>query len=130
MKTKPLIVCGIVAVMVVAYAISTASNLRHRAKANRTVAALKSLSLERLTTAAHGFARDHKVNDRAVTLGSLLSAGYLRPEDVRGLEGEDVSISLTANETTPSAVLVRVRESNRFDVVLRSDGSIAMEARR
>jgi hypothetical protein len=86
--------------------------------------------LERLTTAAHGFARDHKVNDRVVTLGSLLSAGYLRPEDVRGLEGEDVSISLTANETTPSAVLVRVRESNRFDVVLRSDGSIAMEARR
>jgi len=130
MKTKRLIIYGVVGVLVIGYVISIASNLRHRAKANRTVAALKSLPLERLTTAAHTFARDRKVNDSTVTLGSVVSAGYLRPEDLRGLEGEDLIISLTANETTPSAVLIRVRDSDRFDVVLRADGSIAMEARR
>ena len=96
----------------------------------RTVAALQSVSVERLTTAARNFARDQKITDSTVTLRSLLSAGYLRQEDVPGLREQDVTILLTANETTPSEALIRVRASDGSDIVLLADGSIINMARR
>jgi hypothetical protein len=130
MKTKRVIIYGLLAALVIAYAIAIVPNFRRRAEWERTVAALKSLPLERLSTAARTFARDHKVNDSTVPLGSLLSAGQLRPEDLRGLKGEDATISVTAKETTPSEPLIRVRTSDGSDIVLMADGSIARMRRR
>src|SRR4051794_36315448 len=118
------IVLGVIAAVVVAYVISILPNLRHRAEWRRTVAALQSVPRERLSTAARNFARDQKVTDSTVPLLSLLSAGYLRQEDVQGLGEQDVAISLRANETTPSEVLIRVRASDGSAIVLLVDGSI------
>ena len=130
MKRKHIIVLAATVALVVAYVISILPNLRHRTEWRRTVAALQSVSVERLRTAARSFARDQKLSDSAVPLRSLLSAGYLRPEEVRNLEGKDVAISLTANETTPSEALIRVRASGGSDIVLLGDGSIQEMARR
>lgn len=130
MKKKRIIVLGVLAALVVVYVISILPNFRHRAEWNRTVAALQSVPVERLNTAARTFARDQKVTGTTVPLRHLLSAGYLRPEDVRGLEEKDVAISLTAKETTPAEALIRVRASDGSDIVLMADGSIQKMARR
>jgi hypothetical protein len=130
MKTKRIIILAVIAVLLVVYVVSILPNFRHRAEWKRTVAALQSVSVERLSTAARRFARDQKVGGTTVPLRSLLSAGYLRPEEVRGLEGRDVSIWLTANETTPEAAVIRVRASDGSDVVLLADGSIQKLVRR
>ena len=86
--------------------------------------------MERLSIAARSFARDKNVTDGTVPLRSLLSAGYLRQEGVRGLAEQDVTISLTANETTPSQALIRVRASDGSDIVLLADGSTQRMTRR
>lgn len=130
MKTKHLIILGVLAVLVAAYTISIIPNFRHRAEWKRTVAALQALSHERIQGAAQAFARDRKISDGLVSLRELVSGGYLRPEDLRGLEEKDVTVSLTADETTPSAVWIRVRASNGSDIVVMADGSIQQTARR
>src|SRR5690242_9833797 len=129
MKTKRIIILGVIAALLAVYVISILPNFRHRAEWKRTVAVLQSVSVERLSTAARNFARDQKVTDRTVPLRSLLSAGYLRQEDVPGLR-EDVAISLPGNGTTPSGALIRVRASDGSDIVLLADGSIQKMARR
>ena len=130
LKTKHLIILGVLAVLVAAYTISIIPNFRHRAEWKRTVAALQALSHERIQGAAQAFARDRKISDGLVSLWELVSGGYLRPEDLRGREEKDVTVSLTADETTPSAVWVRVRASNGSDIVVMADGSIQQTARR
>ena len=130
MKTKRIIILPVIAALLAVYVISIVPNFRHRAEWRRTVAALRCVPVERFSTAARSFARDRKVSERAVPLRSLLSAGYLRPEEVRDLEGKDVTISLTASETTPSDALIRVRASDGSDIVLLADGSIQQMAAR
>ena len=123
-KNKRLIIPGVLALLVIAYIISIVPNFRRQAERKRTVAALQKLSYDRVETAVQAFARDRKSNDSDVPLRDLVSAGYLRAEDIRGLEDGDVTVSLTASETNPSAVLIRVRTSDGSDMVLLADGSI------
>ncbi len=129
-KSKRLIIVGVVAALVAAYAISIIPNSRHRAEWKRTVAGLQALSHKRIQEAAQAFARDRKISGGAVSLRDLVSGGYLRPQDLRGLEEKDVTISLTADETMPSAVWIRVRASGGSDIAVMADGSIQTIARR
>jgi hypothetical protein len=129
-KTKRLLILGILAALVVAYVVSLVPGFRHRAEWERTVAALQSLPHERLEAAVHAFARDRKGGDSAVPLRKLVSGGYLRLEDIRGLEERDVTISLTARENTPSAVWICVHASDGSDIVVMADGSIQKVPRR
>jgi Flp pilus assembly protein CpaB len=129
-KTKRIIILGVVAALAAAYTISIIPNFRHRAEWKRTVAALQALSHERVQAAAQAFARDRKISEGAVSLRDLVSGGYLRPEDLPGLEEKNVTVSLTADETKPSAIWVRVRASDGSDIVVMADGSIQQTARR
>lgn len=130
MKTRGITFLVIIAALLVVYAISILPNFRHRAEWRRTVSALQGVSVDRLSAAAHSFANDKQVTDTTVPLHSLVSAGYLRPEEVRNLDGKNVTISLTANHVTPSEALIRVRASDGSDIVLSADGSIQKMARR
>ena len=97
MKKKRLLIFGVLAALAVAYIASAVPNFRHRAEWNRTVAQLRSLPLDRLTTAIQTFVRDRKTTDSAVPLRELMSGGYLRAEEVGGLADRDVSVSLVAD---------------------------------
>jgi hypothetical protein len=130
MKKKRLIIYGVLAALVVAYIVCIIPNFRHRAEWERTVSALQGLSHERVERAVQTFARDRKTTGRAVPLRELVSGGYLRAEDIRGLEGRDVTVSLSADETTPQLVWIRVLASDGSDIVVLADGSIQKVARR
>jgi type II secretory pathway component PulM len=127
MKNKRPIILGALGVLVIAYIISILPNLRHRSEWKQTVKALQSLSRDRIDTAVQSFARDRKANNSvvptAVPLRELVSDGYLGAEDIRGLEARDVTVSLTVDETTPSAIWIRVRAADH-DTALMADGSI------
>jgi hypothetical protein len=124
MKSKRLIICGVLAALVVAYVVSIIPNFRHRAEWKRTVAALQSLPHDRLATAVQSFKRDRKPTDSTVALHELVAGGFLRAEEVRGLEGRDVTVSLSADETTPEMILIRVHSTVGFDIALMADGSV------
>jgi hypothetical protein len=126
-KNKRPIILGALAVLVIAYIISIIPNLRHRSEWKQTVKALQSLSRDRIVTAVQSFARDRKAKNSvvptAVPLRELVSGGYLGAEDIRGLEGRDVTVSLNVDETTPSAIWIRVRAADH-DIALLADGSV------
>lgn len=128
MKTKHLIILGILAVLVIAYIIAIVPNFRRHAERKKTVTALQSLSWDRVETAVQAFTRDRKASvsaqPAAVPLRDLLSGGYLRAEDIRGLEDRDVTVSISADETTPQMIWIRVRPTVGNDICLMADGSV------
>src|SRR5437899_3238841 len=124
MKKKRLIIVGVLAALVVAYIVSIIPNFRHRAEWKQTVAALQSLPHDRMDAAVQAFKRDRKTTESTVPLRDLVSGGYLLAEDIRGLEERDVTVSLSAGETSPQMVLIRVRASDGSDIVALADGSI------
>ena|SRR3989442_285649 len=127
MKNKRPIILGALGVLVIAYIISTIPNLRHRSEWKQTVKALQSLSRERIDTAVQLFARDRQAKNSvvptAVPLSELVSGGYLGSEDIRGLEGRDVTVSLATDETRPQKIWIRVRAAD-YDTALMADGSV------
>ena len=129
-KTKRLIILGVLTALVIGYVISIIPNFRHRAEWKRTVAALQSLPHDRIKAAAQAFIRDRKATDSAVPLRELVSGGYLRAEDDRDLADRDVSVSLAADKTTPQAIWIRVRAADGSDIVMLADGSIQRVTRR
>lgn len=129
MKNQRIIISGVLATLVVAFIVSIIPNLRHRTEWERTVTALKSLPHDRLGTAVQSFKRDRKPTDSTVPLRELVSGGYLRAADIRGLEERDVTVSLSADETSPQMVLISVRASDDSEIALLADGSIQKMAR-
>jgi hypothetical protein len=123
-KKKRLIILGVLAALVAAYIVSIIPNFRHRAERRRVVAALQSVPHDRLNTAVQSFKRDRKPTDSTVPLRELVSGGYLRAEDIRGLEDRDVTVSLSADETMPQMILIRVHSTDGFDIALMADGSV------
>jgi hypothetical protein len=124
MKKKRLIILGIFAVLVIAYVGSIYSKFRRRTEFKQTLAALQSLSPDRIRSAAQAFARDRKPADTTVPLRDLVVAGYLRPDDTHGLEMRDATISLSADESEPDTVWIRIRTGGELDIVVLADGSI------
>ncbi len=127
-KTKRLVIFGVLALLGVAYIICIIPNFRRQAERERTVAALQGLSRDRLGTAVETFARDRKASGgvvpATVPLQELVSVGYLRTNDIRGLEGRDATVSLSSVETDPQTVLIRVRASDGSTIALMADGSV------
>ena len=130
MQNKRLIILGVLAALVLAYIVSIIPNFRHRAEWKRTVAALQSLPYDRMNAAVQAFKRDRKTTASTVPLRDLVSGGYLREDEILGLEERDATVSLSADETNPQTVWIRVRANDGFDIVVLGDGSIQKVARR
>ena len=128
MKRKHLIIVSVCIVLVGAYAISVAPNFRHRSEWNRTVKTLQSLSRERVQAAVQGFARDRKAGGKplpaAVALQDLVSGGYLRADEVSGLNGAQATVTLDADESAPSMIWIRVQFPDGCSFAELADGSI------
>ena len=129
MKTKRSIIVGVLAGLIIAYVISIAPGVRQRFDNERTVAALRNLSHERVEKAVEAFSRDQKARDgrvpSVVSLRELVSAGHLHVEDIRGLEGRDATVSVAANASS-SLIWVRVSSGDGFDIVRTVDGGIGL----
>jgi len=63
----------------------------------------------------------------SVTLRDLAGAGYISADDVRSLDGAEVTFYPTVTNATPQAVLVRVRMSDGSEIVALADGSVQEE---
>ena len=81
----------------------------------------------KLMLAVQKFSQDQKAHARvvpaAVSLRELVSSGYFVPEDVRAFDGMEVTISLTADETRPQDILIRVRLPDGTVLAGMADGS-------
>lgn len=64
-----------------------------------------------------------------VPLQELVASGHLRPEAITGLTGYQAFVFLSADETSPSSVLVRVAGPDHLQIVLLTDGSILKSRR-
>jgi hypothetical protein len=125
MKTKHRIVVAAAIALVALCVVSIIPNIRHHSEIEAVTAALKALPVERLARATQTFSRERGTNRNEVPLRDLISGGYLRAEDVGGLQNKDVSVALASSDGNPSAVLVRVKLlTGRNDVALLGDGSI------
>src|SRR5213596_120562 len=65
-KSKWIIILGVLAVVGITYTISIIPNFRHRSQWNQTVRALRSLPQARVQSALEAFVRDEKAQGRAV----------------------------------------------------------------
>jgi len=87
-----------------------------------------SVAAEKIVAAAQAYARDLAAKGVAVpssvNLKELAAKGLLNHADVRGFDGMEVTISLTAGETHPSEVLMRARLQDASEIVLLADGSV------
>jgi hypothetical protein len=124
MKTKQFIVGGLLAVLVIGCVVVGFQRWRTRAEWERTVEALRRLPLDRVATAIEAFARDRKPTGESVPLQELISGGYLRTEDIQGLEGQEATVALPVDEATPQRIWIRVRVSDGSPISVLGDGSI------
>ena len=81
-----------------------------------------------ILAAAQSYAVDLRLHGQVVpatvALHDLMAKGLLRPDDVSGFSGMDVSVSLTANASQPHDVLMRVRMQDGSQIVVWTDGSV------
>jgi hypothetical protein len=133
-KAKRLIILGVLTAPVVGYIISMIPNFRARADEKEIVSALQSLPRARFIAAVQLFAHEHNADSSvfpgSVVLSELLSGGYLRTQEVAGLERRDASISLPIDETRPQELRIRVRANDGSVIALVGDGSIQKLPRR
>ena len=127
MKTKRLIIFGVVAVLLIAYVILCIPQFHHNREWEQTARALQSLSIERVYTAAQAFAHDRKTTNSVVPLRELVQGGYLSAEDMRGLEGRQVVVSVI--DVTNDTPLIRVELSYGAEVRLFADGHVDLHTR-
>ena len=66
----------------------------------------------------------------SVNLSELIAGGYLSPEQARGFDGADVTLSLNPDERLPQAAWIRVKLSDGHELALFNDGSVQAVARR
>jgi hypothetical protein len=134
MKTKPLIIFGVLAALVVGYIISIIPNIRARSDDQKIVSALQSLPRDQFISAVQKFVHDHHADGAvfrgSILLNDLISGGYLRMQDVAGLQGRDVSVSLPRDDTKPQELWIRVRAGDGSVIGLLGDGSIQKLAKR
>ncbi|HXI53833.1 MAG TPA: hypothetical protein VNH84_20100 [Candidatus Saccharimonadales bacterium] len=81
----------------------------------------------RIVAAIQAFSMEEKAGGRAlpatVTLQELVRQGYLRAEETRPFDGMQVTISLSADESRPQAILMTARMADGTTQVLLGDGS-------
>ena len=82
----------------------------------------------KIMAAAQSYAHDLRAHGQVVpatvSLHDLIANALLRPEDVSGFSGMEVSISLTVTEANPQDVLMRVRMPDGSEILAMADGSV------
>jgi len=82
----------------------------------------------KLIAAMQAFSRDLTARGQplpsTVSLRELVSGGYVAASDVRAFDGMDVTISLTADESHPQEILMRIRLPDGSVTALMADGSV------
>jgi len=130
MKTKRRIIIAVLVLLLIAFGIFILPDFFKRPAPLPTMSALQGLSRDRFVEAVQAFTRDGKVRDgslsNTIALRDLVSGGYLRSRDIRGLEGKDVTVSLGVGAATASTVWIAVRESDGSQIGLLGDGKIAV----
>ena len=83
---------------------------------------------QKIMTALQSYTADLRAHGQAmpatVSLHDLISKGWLKPEDVSGFSGMEVTISLIASESNPQDVMMRVRMQDGSEIVGMADGSV------
>lgn len=126
MKTTIAILLAAVFTLCMYCALTVPQNLRRDSERRSVSAALSTLPPSSLVEAAHAFAHNRGTNSSTVPLRDLITGGYLRIPHPAVLEDRAAVVVMDADESTPSAVLVRVRLlTGRNDLALFCDGSIA-----
>jgi hypothetical protein len=86
-------------------------------------------SLGKITIAAQIYSQEKVSHGQhlpaSVSLGDLVRNGYLSANDVRVLDGNDVTVYPIFNDGDPDAILVRVKLRNGTEYAAMADGSIA-----
>ena len=85
--------------------------------------------LPKLATAEQRYVHDYISHGQplpaSVTLQDLVGGGYISTDDVRSLEGSDVTFYPQAiSDSQPQAILVRVRLSDGSQIAALADGSV------
>jgi len=70
------------------------------------------------------FMAQHLPVPASVNVDELISRGLLRPEDVAGFAGAEVSVSLKGDPRDPHTVLMRAKFKDGKDLLLLADGSV------
>ena len=82
----------------------------------------------KLVAAVQAFSRDKTEAGQAlpasVSLRELISGGYIAASEVRAFDGMEVTLSLTADETKPQNILIRVRLPDGSVIAQFADGSV------
>jgi hypothetical protein len=108
---------------------AVANNARGHAEWMRKISALKAIPRDRLELAVQGYIHDNKNKGGSlpatVSLQNLVSNGYLREQDIKGLESSDAAVFLEVDETQPNAVRMRVRSRWGTDIGLMIDGTVS-----
>jgi len=129
-KTKRLMIFGVLAALAIASIISIIPSVRRHSEYNEIVKALQSLPKDRIEKAIQAFVHEQRIGGKpvpdTVPPRELASGGRLRTEEIQGLEGRNVSVSLAGDETTPQLIRICVSSSDSAEIVLKADGSISM----
>lgn len=93
---------------------SVPSSLRHRAERKWAVHELRGLTFERMGEALRAFTRDHRAGGSGsaphlVSIGDLVSGGYLRGDEVGSLTDEQVVFFLDPLKDRPQSMWIRAK---------------------
>ncbi len=125
MKTQYLILSLVSALAVGVCVVSIPPTLRHRAERRWTCHQLRGLTFERAIEALRAFTRDHRGGGTGsaphlVSLGDLVSGGYLTGAEVGSLSDEQVVFWLVPLKDRPQFMWIRAK---------LLDGSLVAEIR-
>lgn len=133
MKTKRfgLVVLAIAGIAVFGcFAFFTSEARTRKLKFEEFRTALQAGLVEKILAAARAYVDDLKTRNSArppsVALRELVGKGFLKREDARALDGMDVTLFLTADESEPQKTLLEARLADGTTIVLQSDGSVSM----
>ena len=138
MKTKHLVLA--LAALLLAW---IAASLPRAISRAREHSVLKKISVtlktrsQQIVMAAEAFSRDRATNSTTlpatVPLRELITGGYLQEQSLPGIDPSQVTVSLLSpgivDLTQATQALIRVRRSERYDVVLAYDGSVHLTSR-
>jgi hypothetical protein len=139
------IVIAVIAIIAIAVSIISFHHASSRLEAHRSAipstAHLKELIAQgvvrvnapKFVSASKTYAANLKADGQAVpssvALQQLVAKGLLRPADVSGFAGMDVTVSLVADYANPQDVLLRIRMQDGSQSVALADGSVQLVSR-
>jgi len=106
MKTKPFIFILGASLLLISFIVTGISNYHRQSEAKKAAQALATLPASRMFDALEAYRRtqgaEHPILPETVSLGALLSGGYLQTNEVAALAGMSVIFS-TTDHVDPAA---------------------------